>query len=150
MNPGDDSTRLEIRRVFQAPRERVFALFTTPEYIRQWIGGPSVESPSAEVDLREGGRYRIALKPPQSAPFVITGVFQEVRVPERLVYTWAHEDPASPVRDTLVTVEFMAEGEQTAVILRHERFANAAIRDEHQGGWIACFDAISPLAQKIH
>jgi uncharacterized protein YndB with AHSA1/START domain len=148
--PGDDATRLEIRRVFQAPRERVFAVFTTPEYIRQWMGGPSVDSPSAEVDLREGGRYRIALNPPRSEPFVIVGVFQEVRVPERLVYTWTHEGAHSSVQDSLVTVDFVADGAQTAVILRHERFANAAIRDEHHGGWIACFDAIAPLVQMAH
>lgn len=140
-----EQTRLEIRRVFAAPRERVFAVFTTPEHIRQWIGGPDTESPSAEVDLREGGHYRIALKPPRSDPFVIVGVFREVRVPERLVYTWTHENPASPVRDTLVTVEFIAQGQQTEVILRHERFASAAVRDQHNNGWIACFDAITDL-----
>jgi uncharacterized protein YndB with AHSA1/START domain len=141
----ETDTRLRVQRQFAAPRARVFAAFTTPNLICQWLGGTEVRSPHAEIDLRVGGQYRITMQPPNSKPFYIVGIYQEIIVPEKLVYTWSFEGGDVPVQDTLVTIEFLEHGSHTEVILLHERFGAKAVRDAHHDGWYACFDRIEPL-----
>jgi hypothetical protein len=36
--PGEDKAVLQLRRVIAAPRERVFAAWTTPSDIKAWFG----------------------------------------------------------------------------------------------------------------
>jgi uncharacterized protein YndB with AHSA1/START domain len=44
--------------------------------------------PLVSMDLRVGGKYRIQTKTAEGEFFTAVGEFQEVKVPERLVYTW--------------------------------------------------------------
>ena len=136
---------LHMRRRIPAPREKVFRAFTQPDIIPQWIGGGQANSPDAEVDLRVGGRYRIYINPPNSTPFYIVGVYHEVEVPEKLVYTWGFEGSEDTLDETLVTVEFVDLGEATEVILQHERFPDALTRDMHNEGWVVCLNRIEAL-----
>ncbi len=56
---------LRIARTFDAPVERVFAAWTSPEVLRRWLYGmPGWETPTAEVDLRVGGTIRIVMRDP--------------------------------------------------------------------------------------
>lgn len=91
---------------------------------------------TSEVDLRPGGRYRVGMKTPDGKVHTTTGVYQEIQPPERLVMTWKWEDPDA--LETLVTVEFRAIGNDTELVLRHDRFADAKRRDGHLGGWEGC------------
>jgi uncharacterized protein YndB with AHSA1/START domain len=117
----ETDTRLRVQRDFPAPRARVFAAFTTPELVCKWLGGTEIHSPHAEIDLRVGGHYRITMQPPNRDPFYIVGIYQEIIIPEKLVYTWSFEGGDVTVQDTLVTVEFREHGNHTEVILLHER-----------------------------
>lgn len=86
--------RLEIRRTFEAPREKVFEAWTLPEALTQWWGPEGYATPSAEVDLRPGGRYRLGMKKlPDGEIFYLSGAYREVRAPEKLVYTWRWNTP---------------------------------------------------------
>jgi uncharacterized protein YndB with AHSA1/START domain len=73
---------LEIRveRVFDAPREHVFRVWTDPDLIPEWWGDGTVVE---ELDLRPGGRWRF-----QTAHGAVEGEFREVAEPERLVQTF--------------------------------------------------------------
>src|SRR5262245_66351638 len=90
---------LSLERSFEAPREAVFAAWTDPEVLRRWwAAGPDWETPEAEVDLRAGGGYRLAMRDPGSGDVhVVAGDSTEVVPPERLVYPWAweHDAPGS-------------------------------------------------------
>jgi uncharacterized protein YndB with AHSA1/START domain len=56
---------LRIQRTFDAPVERVFDAWTSEEVLRRWLRGmPGWETPTAEVDLRVGGRIRIVMRDP--------------------------------------------------------------------------------------
>jgi uncharacterized protein YndB with AHSA1/START domain len=52
---------LVIRRTFNAPRERVFAAWTSGELLRGWFGPPGTTMHEATFDAREGGSYRAEL-----------------------------------------------------------------------------------------
>src|SRR2546423_15173898 len=83
---------LTLRRSFASPREKVFRAWTEPEHLRSWWGPPGYETIEADVDLRPGGAYRLAMrKAPDGAPFFLTGTYREVLPPERLAYTWTGE-----------------------------------------------------------
>ncbi|OFX30736.1 MAG: hypothetical protein A2Z07_09495 [Armatimonadetes bacterium RBG_16_67_12] len=144
---GSD-TVLSLSRTFAAPREAVFRAWTEPEALRNWWGAADgFTAPIAEVDLRVGGRYRLGMKPPdKDVVHVSTGVFHEVQRPSRLVYTWSWE--GGDGSETLVTVEFHDRGAATEVVLTHERFTDAAMRDQHAQGWNGCFDQLTKYLAK--
>lgn len=140
-----DALTLRMERTFAAPRDRVFAAWSDPEVLRRWWGaGPDWTSSSVEIDLRPGGRYRLAMTDPaENGVYVVGGEYVEVAPPDRLVYTWAWETTGSPTadRETLVTVDFFeGPGSATTVVLTHTGFVDAHGRDQHGLGWGLCMD----------
>jgi uncharacterized protein YndB with AHSA1/START domain len=137
-------TDLRIRRVISAGTERVFAAWTKPELLRQWWGPAGVRCIAAEIDLRAGGAYRIGNQLPDGAVLWISGEFEVVESPRRLVYSWRVGD--EPV--SRVTVSFTAIGEtSTEVTIHHERIHTDAVRDDHERGWQGCLDGLEGWAK---
>jgi len=135
---------LQVRRTVAAARERVFRAWTDAEEFRKWWGPPGYSTPSADIDLRAGGRYRIAMKSPGGEVLHLTGVFREVRPPDKLVYTWNWEGTRGEhMGETLVTVEFLDRGRSTEIVVTHEGFPNDERRDGHQQGWLGCLDRLA-------
>jgi len=92
--PNERDIRVE--RVFDAPRDHVFSVWTDPNLIPEWWGDGTVVE---HMDVRPGGTYRF-----QTAHGVIEGEFREVEPPERLVQTFQNH---------LQTLEFEDLGGQT-------------------------------------
>jgi uncharacterized protein YndB with AHSA1/START domain len=138
----DDAT-LILRRVLKAPPERVFEVWTAAEHIQQWMQPePGMVVTLASMDLRVGGKFRLQMRAPDGEFFTAVGVFQVVKAPERLIYTWDWEKDGSGTefgevegKPSLVTVEFRKHGEQTELVLTHSRFATVESRDNHARGW---------------
>jgi uncharacterized protein YndB with AHSA1/START domain len=131
---------LLVRRWIRASPERIFDAWTQPRHLKQWWGPKSVECIAAEVDLRVGGRYRIANQFPDGRILWISGEFEAIERPHRLVYTWSvGSDELAAER---VTVTFEARGEETEVIVAHERIPTEAMRDMHEQGWVGCLDGL--------
>ncbi|MCI0673525.1 MAG: SRPBCC domain-containing protein, partial [Myxococcaceae bacterium] len=124
----DDNARLEVRRLLPASREKVFDAWTRPDRMRQWFAPGPMSCPRVEVDLRPGGAYRIEMQEPGGATRVTHGTYREVVPNERLVFTWGWEGPDR--HETLVTVELRSRGEDTELVLVHERFASAESREQ--------------------
>ena len=144
----EDKTSLQIRRIYQAPVATVYAAWTDPEQMKQWMG-PNGAPRESEVttDVRVGGRYRIVMHSPDGQTHRVGGVYREVVPNQRLVYTWAWE--STPERESLVTVEFKPSGEGTELVLGHQRFADTQARDKHQEGWIVCLDRLGRLVSHV-
>jgi len=141
-----ESDTLNLTRLFKAPRERVFAAFTTPEYMNQWFGcGGKVTTCTTE--LREGGSYRLETHNPESGEvFIVTGVYQEVAPPARVVFTWTYEgDEEWAGCESVVSVDFIASGDQTELRLTHTGFPSAESRGNHSQGWGTCLDKLDAL-----
>jgi uncharacterized protein YndB with AHSA1/START domain len=91
---------------------------------------------SAMIDLRVGGRYRLAMAAPDGKVHAAVGVYREIERPVRLVFTWDWEEPMKGVGDTLVTVDFRQMGTNaTEVVVTHERFMDPARMGRHEQGW---------------
>ena len=130
------SVTLVVRETIRATPERLFEAWTRPEQLMQWWGPEGVTCSAAEVDLKVGGNYRIANRFPDGKLLWITGSFEAVEPPHRLVYTWSI-GVESGVTER-VTVSFEARGEATEVVVTHERIRDTAQRDMHEQGWRGC------------
>jgi uncharacterized protein YndB with AHSA1/START domain len=110
---------LVLTRVFSAPRELVFKVWTDPKHVAQWWGPWGFTNPVCELDLRPGGTILIHMRGPDGTVYPMTGVYKEVVPPERLVFTSAALDSdGNPMFEVLTTVTFAEEGGKTKQILR--------------------------------
>jgi uncharacterized protein YndB with AHSA1/START domain len=138
MNP--EHIALVVRRTIRAPVERVFAAWTQPDQLRRWWGPKTVVCPRADIDLRVGGEFRIANQFPDGKVVWISGEFELIEAPVKLIYTWRlGSEEAAAER---VTVNFQRKGDSTEVVVIHERIASRAARDQHEQGWLGCLDGL--------
>jgi uncharacterized protein YndB with AHSA1/START domain len=102
-----------IMRSFEAPRALIWDAFTKPEHMRRWLLGPGDwEMTVCDVDLRPGGGWRMAWRKADGETMELSGEYQVVQAPERLVNT---ERWGEPWPETLNTVEFVEEDGITTV-----------------------------------
>ncbi|HVW13922.1 MAG TPA: SRPBCC domain-containing protein [Mucilaginibacter sp.] len=78
---------LVITRIFDAPKELVFKVWTEPEHIKNWWGPKPFTAPRCEVDLKVGGEYIYVMRSPDGQEFPVQGKFIEIVRNEKLVYT---------------------------------------------------------------
>jgi len=135
---------LVIERVFDAPRDLVFRAWTEPRHLVHWYGPRGFTVPSYMLDLQPGGAWRSCMLSPEGREYWVRGVFREIVEPERLVFTYAHENEDG-VRghETLVTVTFVDHGEKTQLTLHQAIFESIKDRDAHQGGWRSALDCLT-------
>ena len=136
---------LRLSRRFEAPRPEVFEAWTSEDVLERWWSAfPAGDTPVAEADVREGGRYRLAMRDPDSGQVhTLVGEYTEVRPPERLAFTWTWESNPEEMRgsaETLVEVDFREDGDVTEVIVTHSGFAGEEIKELHAHGWNGCLD----------
>lgn len=79
----------DLTRVFDAPREVVFKVWTDPKHVAEWWGPRGFQTTIHEMDVRPGGRWRYAMRGPDGNDYPFDGVFVEVVKPERLVFDGA-------------------------------------------------------------
>jgi uncharacterized protein YndB with AHSA1/START domain len=132
-DPGGLALHLE--KVLRARPERVFSAFVEPGKLAEWWGPAGFSAPSLELDVQEGGRYRITMQPPDGEAFHLRGEFREVDRPRRLVYTFEWEEPVPDDRETTVTLAFLGDREGTKLVLDQGPFATEARRALHETGW---------------
>lgn len=151
-----DNATLVVRRVLKAPAQLAFTAWTTPEHIQQWMcPNPGMKIASALMDVRVGGKFRIQMQQEDGEYFTAVGEFNEVKVPERLVYTWDWEKDGAGTEfgevegnTSLITVEFIPRAEKTEFILTHTRFAKVESRDSHAEGWSNITDGFAAFVEK--
>ncbi|MBJ7469981.1 MAG: SRPBCC domain-containing protein [Solirubrobacteraceae bacterium] len=102
------SDTITVTRTFSAPRERVFAAWTTPEQFSAWFGTAAVEVPmqTLSLDVRVGGQWEAVMHLPGGDTINWAGEYSVVDPPAQLVFTMTDQpgtDPGAPI-----TVDFVA------------------------------------------
>jgi len=109
---------LVITRVFSAPRDLVFKAWTDPAQLAQWWGPRGFTNPVCTLDVRCGGTIRIHMRGPEGTVYPMTGVYQEIVEPERLVFTITPlDEQGSPLFEVHNTVTFAEHGGKTTFTL---------------------------------
>ncbi len=57
--------QIEVTRIFNAPLEMVWKVWTDPELVKRWWGPKHFSSPVARLDFREGGKSIVSMKAPK-------------------------------------------------------------------------------------
>ena len=115
-----------VPRLFDAPRELVFAAFTEREHVANWWvpSGTTIH----EYNGTPGGLWRYSMPGPEGEQYSFRVRFIEIDQPARLVYEYGEDaaDASEPVR---TSVTFEEENGKTRVTLQL-LFATAAAREE--------------------
>ncbi len=136
---------LRLARVIKADRGTVFKAWTDPAQLKQWAAPEGVEVDHVEVDLKVGGKHHIRMKSPEGQLFNMHGAYTEIEPPSLLKYTWRWEEEEHDCGETLVTVEFNEMGDNTEVVVTHDRFPNAEAKQGHNEGWTSCLTRLEAL-----
>ncbi len=136
--------RLEIVRIFDAPRMLVYQMWSTPGSSQQMVGPERLSrSPRARTDFREGGSWYARMRSADGADHRVQGTYLEIVEGKRIVMTHAWlDETGKPGHETLVTVIFEDHGTKTKMTFLQEGFASRESRDGHAGGWNECFDLL--------
>lgn len=128
----DGTSRISVRRRMPAPREIVYQAWIDPEGLRQWMCPGDVIAAEATLDVRVGGTYHLRMKTPDRI-HQHTGTYQIVEPPAKLAFTWY--SPENPDDMTLVTVEFIPHGDESELVITHERFTQSDVAQRYEMGW---------------
>jgi uncharacterized protein YndB with AHSA1/START domain len=127
---------VELRRVLNAPPERVFAAWTNPAALAAWMS--PVGHAEAIADVRVGGRFSVVMIG-QDRRIEHVGEYLEVSPPSRLVFTW--QSPYTGPEPTRVTVALTRRGAGTELVLTHEHLPPEGVAS-HAGGWGEMLDRL--------
>jgi len=110
--------RLQITRVFDAPRQLVFSFWTQAEKIQQWSSCKDAVKCEMVMDFRVGGSFTQKIQLAvhgKLCEFSVSGTYEEIVEPERIVYSADFGNFS-----TRVMVEFFEQVKGTKVVLTHE------------------------------
>ena len=122
-----DDREIVLSRSFNASRQLVFDAWTKPELLVRWYGARGWHLVGCEVDLRVGGTWRFVSSGPDGGTMVQSGVYQEIRAPDRLSYTEKFDNQSYP-GETLVTHVFV-ERTATTTVTSTLRYPSRDARD---------------------
>jgi uncharacterized protein YndB with AHSA1/START domain len=126
-------TRITIQNSINAPVEKVWKLWSSPDHITRWnSASPDWHTPRAENDLRVGGRFLSRMEAKDgSMGFDFGGVYDEVKKNELIEYTM--DDGRK------VSVNFAGNGNETKIVSTFEA-ESMHPEDFQRAGWQAILD----------
>jgi uncharacterized protein YndB with AHSA1/START domain len=160
-NPVQD---LVVSRIFNAPLELVWKLWTDPEQVKTWWGPAKFTSPTCKIDLREGGTYLFCMHSPEDQgdrDFYSTGTYQKIVPRERLEFTQSFSDkngtiippaqmgmPDMPEKvQTVVTFKDLGGGKTEMTITQSDQPAGQMF-EFAVAGWNQSFDKMAASLQE--
>ena len=101
---------IHIERIFDAPRDRVFATFTDPALVPEWWGPEGTTTIVDRMDVEAGGSWRYVVKGDDGSEHGFRGTYREVSPPERLVSTFEWEGMPGHVSVDISVFEDLGDG----------------------------------------
>lgn len=153
---------INITRIFDAPRARVWQAWTDPNEVSKWWGPEGFTSHDNVSDFREGGKFNYCMRGPAGSPFDMDmwsgGEFKEIVPMEKLVYTDNFTDaegnkispadygmPGEWPEEMVVTVTFEdTEDGKTKMTLLHEGHPDEMAKDANTG-WNQSLDKFAAI-----
>ena len=161
-NSTEPEDAVVIERIFDAPVEIIWQMWTQLEHFKKWYGPKGFSVPVAEMDLRVGGKRLVCMemqKPDGGMQMWTTGEYTEILPNQRLVYTESpadeHGNVVSPSAmgmpdgyptTTKVTVLLEDLGGRTKMVMTH---AGVPAESGAGGGWEQAFDKLADHIETV-
>jgi uncharacterized protein YndB with AHSA1/START domain len=128
-----NKTLITVESTVNAPVEKVWRFWTTPEHITKWNNASDDwHTPFAENDLRTGGKFFSRMEAKDgSFSFDFGGVYDDVKEKELIEYTIGD--------GRKVTINFSDHDSETKVVESFEAESTNSI-EMQRGGWHAILD----------
>jgi uncharacterized protein YndB with AHSA1/START domain len=134
--------KVVIKRVFDAPAERVFDAWLDPAAAARWLyATPDGKMVRVEIDARVGGNYTITEQRGDLAAAHV-GTYLEIDRPRRLVFEF--RVPHASELTSRVTVVIAPRGAGCELTLTHEGLPLEFV-GKVNGGWNTCFDNLGAV-----
>ena len=142
--------QLLIIRTFDAPSSVVFAVWSSAEHMKRWMGPKNFTCPHLTMDFRVGGAFRAMIKSAEHGENWFGGVYRVIVQDKRLVFTfaWDNDGPSAGI-ETLVTITFEERAGKTVQTFHQAPFRSVDRRDRHVSGWSEAFDKQAAYVEKI-
>lgn len=123
---------ITVHTTVSAPIERVWAAYTTPEDIKQWnSASDDWHTPSASVDLREGGTFSSRMEAKDGGMgFDFVGTYTKIETHRLIEYDFG---------DRHASVEFVPDKGGVRVSVTFEAETENPV-EQQQSGWQAILD----------
>ena len=136
------SNKITIETLIQAPIEKVWECWNSPEHITQWCqASDDWHAPFAENDLRAGGTFKTTMAAKDgSFSFDFEGIYTQVGEFEHIEYTMSD--------GRTVSISFSSDGKTTRVV---ETFQpeNENPPEMQKAGWQAILDNFRRYTESI-
>jgi uncharacterized protein YndB with AHSA1/START domain len=111
-------------RVFDAPRELVFRMWSSPKHVAQWWGPKGFTNTIHSMDFRPGGTWELVMHGPDGTDYLNRIVYAEIVEPERIVY----DHTTGPL--FRATTTFEAQGANKTAVTVRMLFETAELRNK--------------------
>ena len=91
-NTVNETERMVVTRVFDAPRALVWEAWTNPKYVMQWWGPKGFTAPFCKMDFRVGGTFLCCMKAPDGQEGWNGGEYHEIVLHEKIVFSMYFAD----------------------------------------------------------
>ena len=149
-------SELVISRIFNAPREHVWKMWTDPELTKTWWGPKDFTAPVCKINLRVGGEYHFCMRSPDGKDYWSKGTYLELVKPGKIVMTDSFADengnivPASDYGmqgdwplELQVTVTFEDYDGKTRFVLKHHGLPEGEMAEMTEAGWNESLDKLA-------
>jgi uncharacterized protein YndB with AHSA1/START domain len=106
-----------MERIFDAPRELVWKLWTDPALIPRWWGPANLTTVVDRMEVKPGGVWRFLQRDGSGNEYAFHGEYREIVPPERIVATFNFE-PIGPGHELVEVVTLEDHGGKTRLTSR--------------------------------
>jgi uncharacterized protein YndB with AHSA1/START domain len=159
----NETERMVITRVFDAPRELVWKAWTDPKYVMQWWGPKGFTSPVCKIDFRVGGKFLYCMRTPDGQVGWNAGEYHEIVLHEKIVssmyfsdsegnkveaaeYGIEHEAIDDAYDVTLF--EDLGNGQTKLTFIGNDNMQNA-IESGQLEGWVETLDKVAAVVAEL-
>jgi len=158
---------LEIKRVFNAPKEKVWNAWTDSKMFKKWWGPKGFTSPAAKINFKVGGKYHVAMHGPKGSEFDkdlwSTGTYKEIVPKEKIVVTDSFADEKGNVvgasyygmpdtfpKETTMRISFKKQNGKTKMTLYYPstKGIKGKMLSDMMQGWNQSFDKLAESLKK--
>ncbi len=159
----NETERMVVIRVFDAPRELVWKAWTDPKYVMQWWGPKGFTAPFCTVDFRVGGKFLCCMRAPDGQEFWNAGEYHEIVPHEKIVssmyFSNAEGDKVDPahygidheaIEDAfdVITFEDMGNGQTKLTFVGNETM-ESAVESGQVAGWNEILDKMAVVVAEL-